>query len=61
MPLVNGEPRGLVRLDEASAMLGWLVIERPERLFRIAEADRVASVRASATKGLAAVTARRAK
>lgn len=53
------------RVGEASAMLGWIVIDRDldraEKLFRTAEADRVGSVRASATRGLAAVTARRAK
>jgi TolA-binding protein len=53
------------RVGEASAMLGWLVLDRDldraEKLFRTAETDKVASVRASATKGLAAVTARRAK
>jgi hypothetical protein len=46
-------------------MLGWIMIDRDldraEKLFRAAESDRVASVRASATKGLAAVSARRAK
>ncbi len=46
-------------------MLGWLVIDRDldraERLFRNAETDRVGSVRASATRGLAAVAARRAR
>lgn len=53
------------RTGEASAMLGWLILDRDldraEKLFHAAEADRVASVRASATKGLAAVAARRAK
>jgi TolA-binding protein len=53
------------RVGEASAMLGWLVLDRDldraEKLFRTAETDKVASVRASATKGLAAVAARRAK
>ncbi len=53
------------RVGEASAMLGWLILDRDldraEKLFHAAEGDRVASVRASAIKGLAAVTARRAK
>lgn len=56
---------GSPRVGEASAMLGWLVIDRDldraERLFRNAETDRVGSVRASATRGLAAVAARRAR
>jgi TolA-binding protein len=51
------------RVGEASAMLGWLVIDRDldraEKLFHAAENDRVAAVRASATKGLAAVAQRR--
>ena len=53
------------RVGEASAMLGWLVIDsdlaRAEALFRTAEKDRVAAVRASATKGLAAIAQRRSR
>jgi TolA-binding protein len=53
------------RVGEASAMLGWIVmdrdLDRAEKLFAAAKSDRVASVRASAIKGLAAVAARRAK
>ena len=53
------------RAGEASAMLGWLVIDRDldraEKLFNAAASDRVASVRASATKGLDVVERRRAK
>ena len=52
-------PRG----GEASAMLGWLVVDhdlaRAEVLFRTAAADRVAAVRASGEKGLALVASRR--
>ena len=51
------------RLGEASAMLGWLVIDsdldRAEKLFKAAAADRVGAVRASANKGLAAIEQRR--
>ena len=46
-------------------MLGWLVIDRDvdraEALFQAAAKDRVAAVRASAEKGLAAVAHRRAQ
>ena len=53
------------RAGEASAMLGWLVIDRDvdraEALFQAAAKDRVAAVRASAEKGLAAVAHRRAQ
>lgn len=45
------------RSGEASAMLGWLVIDthpdRAEKLFHVAESDPVPAVRASAQKGLA--------
>ncbi len=51
------------RVGEASAMLGWLIIDRDldraEKLFRAAEHDRVAAVRASAAKGLTAVAQHR--
>lgn len=51
------------RLGEASAMLGWLVIDsdldRAEKLFKTAAGDRVASVKASAQRGLAAIEQRR--
>jgi TolA-binding protein len=51
------------RVGEASAMLGWLTIDndldRAERLFNLAVKDRVAAVRASATKGLTAIAQRR--
>ena len=50
------------RHGEASAMLGWLVIDnldRAEALFRVAASDRAAPVRASAEKGLAAIAKRR--
>ena len=51
------------RVGEASAMLGWLVmdkdLDRAEKLFKTAANDRVAAVRASATKGLTAVDQRR--
>lgn len=53
------------RAGEASAMLGWLVIDRDldraERLFKAAENDRAAAVRASAKKGLGVVETRRAR
>jgi hypothetical protein len=51
------------RAGEASAVLAWLILEsdldRAESLFRAAAGDRVAAVRASGVKGLAAVAARR--
>jgi len=51
------------RVGEASAMLGWLVIERDldraERLFRPAGNGRLAAGRAGATKGSAAIARRR--
>jgi TolA-binding protein len=53
---------GSPRHGEASAMLGWLVIDnldRAEALFRSAASDRAAQVRASAEKGLAAIAKRR--
>jgi TolA-binding protein len=53
------------RAGEASAMLGWLVIDRDldraEALFRAAAKDRVPAVRTSGDKGLAAVAQRRAQ
>lgn len=59
-----GYPRS-PRAGEASAMLGWLVIDRDvdraEALFRAAAKDRGAAVRASAEKGLAVVAHRRAQ
>ncbi len=53
------------RAGEASAMLGWLLLERgdldaAEARFRAAANDRVDRVRGSAAKGLAAVEQRRA-
>ncbi|HEY5924748.1 MAG TPA: hypothetical protein VIV11_23875 [Kofleriaceae bacterium] len=51
------------RVGEASAMLGWLVIDsdldRAEKLFKASANDRVASVRASAARGLTAIEQRR--
>jgi hypothetical protein len=60
----DGYP-GSPRLGEASAMLGWLLIEAGDldeagRRFAAALHDPVTSVRTSAEKGLAAVTAMRA-
>jgi hypothetical protein len=53
------------RVGEASAMLGWLImdrdLDRAEKLFHAAENDRVVAVRASASKGLAAIAQRRRK
>jgi TolA-binding protein len=59
-----GYPRS-PRAGEASAMLGWLVIDRDvdraEALFKAAAQDRVAAVRTSGEKGIAAVAQRRAQ
>ncbi|HEY0838957.1 MAG TPA: tetratricopeptide repeat protein [Vulgatibacter sp.] len=51
---------GSARAGETSALLGWILLEKgdvdgAEKRFRAAEADPVASVRASARKGLDAV------
>ena len=60
---LNAYPRSS-RIGETSALLGWILlgkgdIDGAEARFRVAEADRVPSVRASAQKGLEAARAMR--
>ena len=54
------------RLGEASAMLGWLLVDAGELdqavgRFETARRDPIATIRASAEKGLAAVEAKRSR